>query len=110
MPRRFAHLRALCRGLLAVLPVLPVLARAGDAVIEADEVLVTAPSASGTLRAAPHSVTIITPEDIARAGVTTIGALLSQEANLNLQSYFGGDRQATIDIRGNFDRSAMQLD
>ena len=97
MPRRFAHLRALCRGLLAVLPVL---ARAGDAVIEADEVLVTAPSASGTLRAAPHSVTIITPEDIARAGVTTIGALLSQEANLNLQSYFGGDRQATIDIRG----------
>ncbi len=67
--------------------------------IEADEVLVTAPSASGTLRAAPHGVTIITPADIERAGATTVGALLGQEANLNLQS-FGGDRNAAIDIRG----------
>ncbi len=96
MPSGYRHVGVLGCALLGAVPA-P--GWAIDPVIEADQVLVTAPSASGTLRAAPHGVTIITPEDIERSGATTVGMLLSQEANLNLQS-FGGDRNAAIDIRG----------
>ncbi len=71
-----------------------------DRVIESKEIIVTAPSADGTLRTTPHGVTAITASDIARSTATGVGDLLSREANLNLQSYFGGDRRSTIDIRG----------
>jgi iron complex outermembrane recepter protein len=71
-----------------------------DRVIELKEIIVTAPSADGTLRTTPHGVTAITASDIARSTATGVGELLSREANLNLQSYFGGDRRTSIDIRG----------
>ena len=71
-----------------------------ERVIELKEIIVTAPSADGTLRTTPHGVTAITAADIARSTATAVGDLLSREANLNLQSYFGGDRRTSIDIRG----------
>lgn len=65
-----------------------------------DEVVVTAPSANGRLRGTPHSVSVITSADIERSTATGIADLLSREAGLNLQSYYGGDKNATIDMRG----------
>lgn len=64
------------------------------------EVIVSAASPDGTLRTTPHSVSIITADDIERSTAITVGELLAREPNLNLQSYFGGDKRATIDIRG----------
>jgi outer membrane cobalamin receptor len=64
------------------------------------EVVVTATAPDGTLRTTPHGVTVITAQDIARSSAPSLGTLLGQEANLHLQSFFGTDRDATIDIRG----------
>lgn len=64
------------------------------------EIIVTAPSADSSLRQAPHSVSVITAEDIARSPAHSVGELLSREANLNLRSFYGSDKQASIDMRG----------
>lgn len=71
-----------------------------DDAFQLDEVVVSAPSADATLRAVPHSVSIIKGEDIERAGSGGLSGLLSREAGLNLQSYFGRDKTASIDMRG----------
>lgn len=65
-----------------------------------EEVVVTAPSANGRLRGTPHSVSVISAADIERSTATGVADLLSREAGLNLQSYFGGDKNASIDMRG----------
>ncbi|MBK8017379.1 MAG: TonB-dependent receptor [Betaproteobacteria bacterium] len=64
------------------------------------EVVVSARAADGTLRTTPHSLSIITAADIERSSAVTVAELLAREANVNLQSYSGTDKQATIDIRG----------
>jgi len=64
------------------------------------EVIVTAPSADSSLRQVPHSVSVITADDIARSPASSVTDLLSREANLNLQSYYGSDKKATVDMRG----------
>ena len=74
-------------------------ARADDA-LRLDEVVISAPSADDTLRTVPHGVSVITAGDIERAGAQGVGDLLSREAGLNLQSYFGRDKGATVDMRG----------
>jgi outer membrane receptor protein involved in Fe transport len=75
-------------------------AGAAEDITELDAVIVTAPSADGTARTAPHGVSVITADDIARSTAKTVGDLLSREANLNLQSFTGNDNRSTIDIRG----------
>jgi iron complex outermembrane recepter protein len=65
-----------------------------------DPTVVTAPSVDGTVRTTPHGVSVITAADIERSTATSVGDLLGREANLNLQSYFGSDKRATVDIRG----------
>jgi len=71
-----------------------------DPILETNQVVVTAPSADGTLRTTAHGVSVITAADIARSNATSVGDLLSRQANLNLQSFYGSDKGATIDIRG----------
>lgn len=61
---------------------------------------VTAPGADGTLRTTPHGTSVITAAEIARSTATNVAELLAREPNLNLQSYFGNAKYATIDIRG----------
>lgn len=51
-------------------------------------------------KAEPHHVTVITAKDIARSTATTVSDLLSAQGNLSLQSYFGNDKNAGIDMRG----------
>lgn len=75
-------------------------AAGADEAFQLDEVIVSAPSADATLRAVPHGVSVITADDIARSSAQTVGELVSREAGLNLQSYFGRDKGATIDMRG----------
>lgn len=87
---------------LGALPALFVCAMAAhaDGLLRAPEVIVSAPAGDGTLRTAPHGVSVITADDLARAPSTSLADVLSREANVNLQSYFGGDRGATLDLRG----------
>jgi iron complex outermembrane recepter protein len=62
------------------------------------DVFATTPSARW--REQPQPTTVITAKDIAQSGATTLADLLSLHGNLNLQSYFGHDKSAAIDIRG----------
>lgn len=65
-----------------------------------DPVLVTAPAEDSALRSTPHSVSVVTARDIEQSTATSINALLAREANVNLRSYFGNAKNATIDLRG----------
>jgi len=65
-----------------------------------DEIVVSAPGPARALRQLPYGVTVITAEDIERSPAATVSDLLSREANLNLQSYFGGSRYSGVDMRG----------
>ena len=76
---------------------------------EPAEVIVTAPSADGTARTAPHSVSVITREDITRSTATSVSELLSREAGVVLRSFFGGDKNAGIDLRGMGDTAGSNV-
>lgn len=82
---------------------------AEDAVQELDEVIVSAPSGDGTLKTTPHSVTVITTEDIEKASSSSLVDLLSRQANMNLQSFFGTDKNSTIDMRGMGDTAGSNV-
>ena len=72
----------------------------GSRLFEMREVVVSARGSDGTLRTTPHGLSIITAADIERSSATTVAELLAREANVNLQSYTGTDKQATLDLRG----------
>lgn len=57
-------------------------------------------TASTPMSDAARNVTVLTARDIARSSASSVSALLATEANLPLQSYFGNDRGATLDMRG----------
>ncbi|MBK8019076.1 MAG: TonB-dependent receptor [Betaproteobacteria bacterium] len=104
MVRRIGRIRSVA-AVLAVGPILclgPAAVRADDEspLFKMREVVVSARAADGTLRTTPHSLSIITAADIERSSAVTVAELLAREANVNLQSYSGTDKQATIDIRG----------
>ena len=67
---------------------------------EMEEVVVTATRLEDEIRNVPRNVTVITAEDIAQAPSNYVPDLLSREANINLQSSSGTDKQAVVDIRG----------
>ncbi len=67
---------------------------------EMEEVVVTATRIEDEIRNVPRNVTVITAEDIAQAPSNYVPDLLSREANINLQSFYGTDKQALVDIRG----------
>lgn len=73
---------------------------ADDPITELDTIVVTAPAADGTVRTVPHSVSVITAADIERSTATSVADVLSREANVNLQSFFGNGRNNSVDIRG----------
>jgi iron complex outermembrane receptor protein len=65
-----------------------------------EEVVVTATGIEDEVREVPRNVTVITAEDIAQSPSNYVPDLLSREANVNLQSLYGTDKQAVVDIRG----------
>lgn len=64
------------------------------------EVRVQARGLAVQTQEAAHHVTVITAQDIARSSATSVTDLLSAQGNLSLQSYFGHDKDAGIDMRG----------
>ncbi len=65
-----------------------------------EEVVVTATMIEEPIREIPKNVTVITREDIEQASSNNVVDLLAREANLNLLSFFGTDKRASVDIRG----------
>lgn len=94
MRARIVH-SCLCACVFIGLTTAPARARA----VALDELVVTGTHVE-TAWATPRSVTVITAADIARATSNNLVDLLAQEANVNLRSFFGNDKFATIDIRG----------
>lgn len=81
--------------------------RPGQQVVDAEATLpeVRVRAQAGSEAAAPsadaaRNVTVLTARDIARSSASSVADLLATEANLPLQSYFGNDRSATLDMRG----------
>ncbi len=66
---------------------------------ELDEVVVSGTREHPLWRQA-QSVAVITEREIRASTASTVVELLRQEANLNLQAYYGADKFATIDVRG----------
>lgn len=83
-------------------------ALANHAAQELDEVIVSAPG-DMTLKSTPHSVTVITRTDIEKASSSSLADLLSRQANMNLQSYFGTDKKTAIDMRGMGDTAGSNV-
>lgn len=71
--------------------------------------IVTATSADGTLRSVPHGVSVITADDIARSTASTVGDLISREANVNLKSFYGSDKNTSVDLRGMGDTAVSNV-
>ncbi len=56
-----------------------------------------------------NNVTVITAEDIAKSPASNLTELLANEANVAVQSFFGGDKWSSIDIRGMGDTSVSNV-
>lgn len=74
-----------------------------------EEVVVTATRLEDEIRNVPQHVTVITAKDIAQSPDNYVPDLLKREANVNLQSLYGTDKQATVDIRGMGQTSASNV-
>ncbi len=72
----------------------------GKARFELDTVVVTATREEDPIKKIPLNVTVITEDDIQQASSNNIVDLLSREANVNMRSLFGRDKNAGVDIRG----------
>lgn len=76
---------------------------------ELPTIVVTPSSADGSAFTVPHSLSVITASDIDNSSSTNLGELLSREAGLNLKSFFGGDKNAAVDIRGMGDTAVSNV-
>jgi len=67
---------------------------------ELEEVVVTSTPAEEPIRDVPRNVTVITSEDIRQAPSNNVVDILAREANVDLRSFYGNDKQAGVDVRG----------
>jgi TonB-dependent siderophore receptor len=65
-----------------------------------EEVVVTATGLEEEVREVARNVTVITADEIAQSPSNFVPDLLSRETNVTLQSLYGTDKQAVVDIRG----------
>ena len=72
----------------------------GRARFELEEIVISAAPIEERIQNIPKNVTVITSDDIAQAPSNNVVDLLAREANINLQSFFGHDKDAGVDIRG----------
>lgn len=80
-----------------------------DVGVALDTVVVSAPSEAGSLRTAPHSVTVFTRARIEQSAAGDLGALLSEAANVQFRSFYGGDKRGSVDIRGMGDTAGSNV-
>lgn len=76
---------------------------------ELDEVIVTATPFQTNASSIPHNVSIITANDIDKSNAVSLADLLSREANLNLKSFSGTDKNTSIDMRGMGDTAVSNV-
>ncbi|UCF91101.1 MAG: TonB-dependent receptor, partial [Desulfobacterales bacterium] len=67
---------------------------------ELQEIVVTATRIEEEIRNVDRHVTVITSADIEQATSNNVVDLLAREADVNLRSFFGTDKQGGVDIRG----------
>jgi iron complex outermembrane receptor protein len=71
-----------------------------DAVVTMEEIVVTATRDTQEIRKAPANVTVITAEEIADSGATSIVEVLDKLESVQFRTYSGNSTQAMVDIRG----------
>ena len=79
-----------------------------------DEVVVTATRAPKDIKKFPGNVTVISAEEIADSGASSIVGVLEKQANIHVRTFSGNSSQAQIDLRGfgenGFGRTLVMLD
>jgi iron complex outermembrane receptor protein len=85
-----------------------------DKVKTMDEVVVTATRTEKDVKKVPANVTVITAEEIADSGASSLIEVLASQANIHVRTYSGNSSQAQIDLRGfgenGFGRTLVLLD
>jgi len=74
-----------------------------------DEVVVSANRVAEPIRQVPHNVTIITREEIERSGSNSVSDLLARQVGVSQQNYYGTDRNAVVDLRGQGNLAAQNV-
>ena len=103
---------------LAALMIFPAIALAEEIEEEKiktlDEVVVTATRAPKDIKTIPGNVTVISAEEIADSGASSIVGVLEKQANIHIRTYSGNSSQAQIDLRGfgenGFGRTLVMVD
>lgn len=72
----------------------------GAPVYVMDEVVITATGVEEPIRDIPRNVTVITREDIERSGSGSVAELIARQSGATMQNYYGTDRNALVDLRG----------
>jgi iron complex outermembrane receptor protein len=79
-----------------------------------DEVVVTATRTAKDIKTVPANVTVITADEIADSGASSIVEILRSQANIHIRTFSGNTSQAQIDLRGfgenGFGRTLVMLD
>ncbi len=73
---------------------------ANDDILQLDTLDVIAVSPAESILSKSQSIKIITADDIQQSTANSLIDVLKSQANLNLKSFYGDDRLASIDIRG----------
>ena len=83
--------------------------KTGTPGFELDEIVVTASGSPVQIEDTPKNVTVITSRDIEQATSASLADLLTREANVNLRSVSGNDKNAVVDVRGMGDTSVSNV-
>ena len=102
---------------VAALMIFPAMATGEESVEKIktlDEVVVTATRTAKDTRTVPANVTVITAEEIADSGASSIIDVLQNQSNIHIRTFSGNPSQAQIDLRGfgenGFGRTLVLLD
>jgi iron complex outermembrane receptor protein len=100
---------------LMIFPAIPMAEEVEEQKIKTlDEVVVTASRAPKDIKTIPGNVTVISAEEIADSGASSIVGVLSKKANIHIRTFSGNSSQAQIDLRGfgenGFGRTLVMLD
>lgn len=101
------HTRLLLLATLIAGPSLTSFAAEDTATLE--EIQIVGMHDNEAFKGLPHSVNVITSEEVARSPYSSVAELLSREAGLNLKSFYGNDKKASIDIRGMGDTAVSNV-
>lgn len=85
---------------LTLFVVFPCFSLAQDKEVTLEEVVVTATRDAEEIRKIPANVTVITKEEIGQSNAQNVVDLLRNEADIQVQDYYGNGKSAVVDIRG----------